>query len=133
MLPINLNRSNRRPYPSVLLNIWFLRVEAEEIKASVGNRVPLLQYWPDRSISSRDRKVLQKTQYSIPFSSQGCKPGLVPLKPGGVIMFSAFFFLLNEGTMLSFPYERADLSVQAPMTPALQRFFEGSQNQSARD
>lgn len=57
----------------------------------------------------------------------------MPLKPGGVIMFSAFFFLLNEGTMLSFPYERADLSVQAPMTPALQRFFEGSQNQSARD
>lgn len=34
---------------------------------------------------------------------------------------------------LSFPYERADLRVQAPVTLVLQRFFEGKENQSAGD
>lgn len=60
----------------------------------------------------------------------------MPLKPGGAIIFSAFFFFffsLNEGMTLSFPYERADLRVQAPVTLVLQRFFEGKENQSAGD
>lgn len=34
---------------------------------------------------------------------------------------------------LSFPYERADLRVQAPVTLVLQRLSEGNKNRSARD
>lgn len=47
--------------------------------------------------------------------------------------FFFFFFSLNEGMTLSFPYERADLRVQAPVTLVLQRFFEGKENQSVGD